>query len=232
MEGEDEALAGESAGPGMPEAGDAAVWASGPASSAVSPLSPPVLLALPSALLASARDLAAPLTVVHVADGDSRLGAMKMILDGGAGREMLEAEGRAGDRYTAVYFEEGQRLPQNPHMCRSMADPFTAIRKRNSMARLATNSTQALFERDGDVTKARPIWQNARGTVLLVMSRKAVEDVKGRGMMPQGVVRLLKGLRAADHVAVLEWDGRYEVVRMDVPPEEAGLYRTRGLGAP
>jgi hypothetical protein len=31
-------------------------------------------------------------------------------------------------------------------------------------------------------------------------------------------------------VAVLEWDGRYEVVRMDVAVEEAGMYRTRGLG--
>jgi hypothetical protein len=29
---------------------------------------------------------------------------------------------------------------------------------------------------------------------------------------------------------VLEWDGRYEVVRMDVAAEEAGMYRTRGLG--
>jgi hypothetical protein len=179
-------------------------------------------------------DFAAPLTVVHAADAeaaDSRLGALKMILDGGAVREMLEAEGSAGRRYTAVYFEEGQRLLQNPHMRRYVADLFTAIRKRNGMAMLATNSTQALFERDGDVTKAGPVWQNARGKVLLAMSREAVEDVKGHGTMPQGVVGLLEGLRAADHAAVLEWDGRYELVRMDVPGEEAGLYRTRGLRA-
>ena len=178
-------------------------------------------------------DFAAPLTVIHAADADdtdSRLGALKMILDGAAVRETLEAEGRAGRRYTAVYFEEGQRLLQNPHMRRYVADLFTAIRKRNGMAMLATNSTQALFERDGDVTKAGPVWQNARGKVLLAMSREAVEDVKGHGTMPEGVVRLLEGLRAADHAAVLEWDGRYEVVRMDVPGEEAGLYRTRGLG--
>lgn len=215
------------------------------------------LPALPPQLQASARDLAArlepyfaggmahvfhaedavdfsaPLTVVHAADAeatDSRLGALKMILDGGAVREMLEAEGRAARRYTAVYFEEGQRLLQNPHMRRYVADLFTAIRKRNGMALLAINSTQALFERDGDVTKAGPVWQNARGKVLLAMSREAVDDVKGHGTMPQGVVGLLEGLQAADHAAVLEWDGRYEVVRMDVPGEEAGLYRTRGLG--
>lgn len=178
-------------------------------------------------------DFAAPLTVVHAADADdadSRLGALKMLLDGAAVREMLEAEGRSGRRYTAVYFEEGQRLLQNAHMRRYVADLFTAIRKRNGMAMLATNSTQALFERDGDVTKAGPIWQNARGKVLLAMSREAVEDVKGHGTMPEGVVRLLEGLRAADHAAVLEWDGRHEVVRMDVPSEEAEMYRTRGVG--
>ena len=121
--------------------------------------------------------------------------------------EVLDAEGRAGRRYTAVYFEEGRRLLQNPQMRRYVANLCTAIRKRNGMALLATNGTQALSERDGDATKAGPVWQNARGKVLLAMSREAVEDVRGHGTMPQGVVGLLEGLRAADHLAVLEWDG-------------------------
>ena len=168
--------------PGAPVIGTD-VPASAPAvpTQAVPPTPPPTLPTLPPQLLAVARDLAArlepyfagglahvfhaedsvdfaaPLTVVHAADADdadSRLGALKMLLDGAAVREMLEAEGRAGRRYTAVYFEEGQRLLQNAHMRRYVADLFTAIRKRNGMAMLATNSTQALFERDGDVTKA------------------------------------------------------------------------------
>ena len=63
------------------------------------------------------------------------------------------------------------------------------------------------------------------------MSREAVEDVKGHGTMPQGVVGLLEGLRAADHAAVLEWDGRCEVVRMDVPGRRRGC-TGRGGWAP
>jgi type IV secretory pathway VirB4 component len=212
--------------------------------------------ALPPALLASARDLAArlepyfagglayvfgaedtvdfaaPLVVIHAADGadaEDRLGALKMSLDGAAVREMLESERQAARRYTAVYFDEGQRLLQNPHMRRYVADLFTAIRKRNGMAMLATNSTQALFEREGAVTKAGPIWQNARGKVLLAMSREAADDVRGHGAIPDDVLRLLEGLRPADHLALLQWDGRHEVVRMDVSAEEAALYRTRGL---
>jgi len=230
----------------------------GPAAAFTSAAPAPAPAALPPALLASARDLAArlepyfagglahvfaaedtvdftaPLVVIHAADAgdaESRLGALKMALDGAAVREMLQSERLAGRRYTAVYFEEGQRLLQNQHMRRYVADLFTAIRKRNGMAMLATNSTQALFEREGDVTKAGPIWQNARGKVLLAMSREAVEDVRGHGTMPGDVVQLLEGLRAVDHLALLEWDGRYEVVRMDVPAEEAGVYRTRGLRA-
>jgi hypothetical protein len=213
---------------------------------------------LPPALLAAARDLAArlepyfagglahlfaaeddvdfnaPLVVVHVADAgdaEARLGAVKMALDGAAVREVLENEGRSGRRYTAVYFEEGQRLLENPHARRFIAALFTAIRKRNGLAMLATNSTRALFAAEGGVAAAGDVWQNARGKVLLAMSREAVEDVRRHGKVPEEVVRLVEGLRPADHVAVLEWDGRYEVVRMDVAAEEAGMYRTRGLAA-
>jgi hypothetical protein len=91
-----------------------------------------VLSALPPALLAVARDLVArlepyfagglahlfaaeddvdftaPLVVVHVADAaeaDARLGALRMALHGATVREMLEAERRAGRRFTAVYFQ-------------------------------------------------------------------------------------------------------------------------------
>ena len=223
---------------------------------ASTPPARPPAASLPPELLAAARDLAArlepyfagglayvfgaedtvdftaPLVVIHAADGadaEDRLGALKMSLDGAAVREMLESERQAARRYTAVYFDEGQRLLPHPQMRRYIADLFTAIRKRNGMAMLATNSTQALFEREGDVTKAGPIWQNARGKVLLAMSREAVEDVRGHGSIPGDVVALLEGLRPADHLALLEWDGRHELVRMDVSAEEAALYRTRGL---
>ncbi len=179
-------------------------------------------------------DFTAPLIVVHVADAadaDDRLGALKMALDGAAVREMLEAERDRGRRYTAVYFEEGQRLLENPHARRFVADLFTAIRKRNGLAMLATNSTRALFAAEAGVAAAGDMWQNARGKVLLAMAREAVEDVRRQGKVPEEVARLIEGLRLAGHVAVLEWDGRYEVVRMDVAAEEAGMYRTRGLGA-
>ena len=63
------------------------------------------------------------------------------------------------------------------------------------------------------------------------MAREAVEDIRRHGRVPEQMARLIEGLRPADHVAVLEWDGRYEVVRMDVAREEAGMYRTRGLNA-
>jgi hypothetical protein len=215
------------------------------------------LPALPPALLAAARDLAArlephfagglahlfaaedaldftaPLVVVHVSDAaetDARLGALKMALDGAAVREMLEAERRAGRRYAAVYFEEGQRLLEDAHARRLVSDLFTAIRKRNGLAMLATNSTRALFAVEAGVAAAGDVWQNARGKVLLAMAREAVEDVRRHGRVPEKVAGLIEGLRPADHVAILEWDGRYEVVRMDVAGEEADLYRTRGLG--
>lgn len=177
-------------------------------------------------------DFSAPLVVIHAADAadaEDRLAALKMVLDGAAVREMLEEERKAARRYTTVFFDEGQRLLQNAHMRRYASDLFTAIRQRNGMAMLATNSTQTLFEVRGGVTQAGPIWQNARGKVFLAMSREAVEDVRQHGQVPAQLVRLIEGLRAPDHLVVLEWDGRYEVVRMEVPPEEAALYRTRGL---
>jgi hypothetical protein len=61
----------------------------------------------------------------------------------------------------------------------------------------------------------------------------------GWGLVPGGAVPAAASgqdgcLRAAGHAppmprSVLEWDGRYEVVRMDVAGKEAGIYRTRGL---
>lgn len=108
-------------------------------------------------------------------------------------------------------------------------DLFTAIRKRNGLAMLATNSTRALFATEAGVAAAGDVWQNAGGKVLLAMAREAVQDVRRHGKVPEEVARLIEGLWPADHVAVLEWDGRYDVVRMDVAAEEAGMYRTRGL---
>jgi nitroreductase len=178
-------------------------------------------------------DFTAPLVVVHVAaaaEADARLGALKMALDGAAVREMLEADRRGGRRYTAVYFEEGQRLLEDPHVRRYVADLFTATRKRNGLAMLATNSTRALFAAEAGAA-AGDVWQNARGNkVLLATAREAAEGIRRHGKVPEEVAGLIEGLRPADHVPVLEWDGRYEVVRMDVAAEEVGMYCTRGLG--
>src|SRR5690606_29062545 len=104
----------------------------------------------------------ADLVVFHVAqhvnqEGDQLAGAVKMALaQGWVWRELRRERVRA-KRWSAVVFDEGQRLLQDQPSSGFLLNVATTIRKFNGLVVLATNVPAALWATDG----GRGVWENS-----------------------------------------------------------------------
>lgn len=139
-----------------------------------------------------------------------------------------------GERFTALFFDEGQRLLTNPEAARTVASLVTGVRKFNAMTILATNMPQVFWENDG----GRAAWQNSSYLVLFGLEDSALREIRvhnpDRERLPDSVLERLAhfGHRGSElaHAfmfrhPVLGW----EECILKLPEEELALYATRGL---
>jgi len=169
----------------------------------------------------------APLTVLHLgnpvtSEADAGALAVKYQLALGAVWEWLR-QGRAAGRWTMVVVDEGQRVFAHPLLARNLAALATTIRKWRGSLVLATNTPGALWESG----HGEALWGNALYKVVFALEEDQVGALARHAAVPDGV---LEAVRAQLHTrrAVIRDGGRGWVqVRLDLPPEELELYRTR-----
>lgn len=129
-----------------------------------------------------------------------------------------------GERFSAVLVDEGQRQVQNPQLRRAVFDWYTSIRKWNGMMILASNSPSILL----DNAQGQGMWENTSVRVYFFMETSAVRLLAGHNAIPVEIQHQISELEGSNQF-VLEYHKRYDTLRMEVPQEEAKLYKTRGL---
>lgn len=129
-----------------------------------------------------------------------------------------------GKRFSAVLVDEGQRQTQNPQMRRGVFDWYTSIRKWNGMMILASNSPAILL----DNPQGTSVWENTNVRVYFFMEQSAVRTLNTNSDLPIEIQHQIK-FNEDSNTYVLEYHKKYDLLKMVVPPEEAALYKTRGL---
>lgn len=143
-----------------------------------------------------------------------------------------------GRRFTALFFDEGQRLLENEAVAATVLELVTAVRKYNAMVILATNMPQVFWHTKG----GRAAWQQSSYRVLFGLEDsarrellQAAPDEDGSGVPRSVLARLAdvghKGTEL-EHAYLFRHPVRgWDECVLKLPDEELALYRTRGLRA-
>lgn len=141
-----------------------------------------------------------------------------------------------GERFTALFFDEGQRLLQNATAAGAVRDLVTGVRKYNAMTVLATNMPSVFWKTDG----GRAAWQNSSYRVLFGLQDEARRELADaapsdddQGLPRRVLARLAdfghKGTEL-EHAFLFRHPVRgWDELVLKLPAEELDLYKTRGL---
>jgi len=173
----------------------------------------------------------APLIVLHVSQSvndetDAHTGAVKMAMALHTVWQQIKRERVRGELFTAVVADEGQRLLVHPGMADWTNMIATTARKWNSLLILASNKPSAVFETSG----GQGLWENSPNKVLFYMEDSALRAVAEKAHIPASVLDQVRRLHKT-HQFMVRVGGRFDLLRVELPPEELELYRTRGLRA-
>ncbi|ARR10729.1 helicase HerA domain-containing protein [Paenibacillus bovis] len=129
-----------------------------------------------------------------------------------------------GVRFSAVLVDEGQRQTKNRMLRDAIFSWYTAIRKLNGLMILASNTPAIML----DYSDGVGMWENTNVRVYFYMETSAVRSLAQHSTIPQ---EIQEGIEASEDTQTyfLEYHKRYDQLWMDVPEEEAELYKTRGL---
>lgn len=170
------------------------------------------------------------LVVIHAAQfgGDQAVAVSKLqMVVGAVFDEVVRA--RKANRYIAVIMEEGQRALLNPIFQNLAYQLATTIRKYNGMFIMSTNSPQLMFES----ALGRAIWSSSEYKVLFYLDKDPAEQLKAQMHIDDDIIAELRETYGT-HMFLFSQrkggDDIYDKLRVDVPPSEAELYRTRKGG--
>ncbi|WP_163860421.1 TraG/VirB4 family ATPase [Paenibacillus elgii] len=131
-----------------------------------------------------------------------------------------------GVTFSAVLVDEGQRQLKNPELKLAVFAWYTAIRKWNGMMILGSNTPAVMLES----TEGIGMWENTNIRVYFFLEASAVRSLTSHSDVPIEIQEKI-AQNAGSHRFILEYHKHYDELFMDVPPEEAALYKTRGLRA-
>lgn len=179
-----------------------------------------------------APDAQAPLIVIHFGPArrkgaEAHAQAVKMALATHYCWGLIRRERALGRRPVAINFEEGQRLLQDEDMSDFVLDIATGIRKFNGICILAMNEPKVLFGTAG----GQGLWDNSAVKVLFWMEEAALKDIAQNTKVPQPVLDTVAALQGSHAFAVRYAEKGWDVLRLQLPPEEVALYKTRGFEA-
>jgi len=178
------------------------------------------------------------LVVFHVAssinnESDEHTAAVKMSLASDAVWEAVKRNKAAGKRWSAVIYDEGQRVLKDKRENANINNLATTIRKWNGLVALATNNPGVLFMessgKDGSVD-ASGLWSNSAFKVLFWLEQRDMKIVSENAEMPEEVLNKLKGLNKTKAFIFRYMDkNAYDVLRLRLPEQEARMVKTRKI---
>lgn len=178
------------------------------------------------------------LVVFHVAssinnESDEHTAAVKMSLASDAVWEAVKRNKAAGKRWSAVIYDEGQRVLKDKRENANINNLATTIRKWNGLVALATNNPGVLFMesggKDGSVD-ASGLWSNSAFKVLFWLEQRDMKIVAENSELPGEVLNKLKGLNKTKAFILRYMDkNAYDVLRLRLPDQEARMVKTRKI---
>lgn len=129
-----------------------------------------------------------------------------------------------GVTFSAVLVDEGQRQMNNPEMRSAIFAWYTTIRQWNGMMILGANTPAIMLED----AKGIGCWENTNVRVYFFMETSAVNMLGKNADIPVEIQQLISQ-NEGTRKYVLEYHKQYDELFMEVPDEEARLYKTRGL---
>ncbi|MHB8156837.1 MAG: hypothetical protein ACYDEQ_05535, partial [Desulfocucumaceae bacterium] len=177
------------------------------------------------------------LVVFHVSnsvndESEQHTAAVKMALSLTTVLEAVKRNKVAGERWSAVIYDEGQRILKDKKANASINDLATTIRKWNGLVGLATNDPGALLSQSssGKAADASGLWSNSAFKVLFWLEQKDMKIVAENAELPDEVLNRLKGLHKTKSFIFRYMDkNAYDVLRLELPDEEKRLVKTRKL---
>lgn len=177
------------------------------------------------------------LTVFHVAkeinnQEEQRIGAVKMAMSQDTVLNEITREKEKGVTFSAVIFDEGQRILQNESMSNYIQNVGTTIRKFNGLLVLATNHPSTIWDTKG----GEALWDNSSIKVVFWMEESPLKKFVEKSGFPIDVVENIKTFYQTRKFVVRYKDPQrlgkeYDVARLQLSSEEAELYRTRRTNA-
>lgn len=129
-----------------------------------------------------------------------------------------------GIYFTAVLVDEGQRQLKNKELKRAVFNWYTAIRKWNGMMILGSNTPAIMLE----TAEGQGMWENTSVRVYFYMEQSAIRLLDTHTDVPIEIQERISQNEDTLHY-ILEYHKTFDELIMDVPKQEAKLYKTRGL---
>lgn len=173
------------------------------------------------------------LTVFYVAqtvnsEAEARLANVKLALVTNHIWNEVKRGRFQGDRFTAVVQDEFQRQALNPELSRFTGTVASTIRKYNGLLVLAGNRPSVMWESVGGKSQ----WDNSPFKVFFWMEDSAIRDLGERLDMPAEAADALRSFHDTKRFLIRVRDRGWDALKLDLPPEEVAMYRTRGLNTP
>jgi hypothetical protein len=129
-----------------------------------------------------------------------------------------------GSTFSAVLVDEGQRQLKNLELKQAVFAWYTAIRKWNGMMILGSNTPAIMLESAEGVG----MWENTNIRIYFFLEQSAIRSLAAHSDVPPEIQERISQ-NAGSRRFILEVHKQYDELFMDVPPEEAALYKSRGL---
>lgn len=178
------------------------------------------------------------LVVFHVgasvnSEVEEHTAAVKMSLALSSVWDAVKRNKVAGERWSAVIFDEGQRLLLNDDASNSTNTLATTIRKWNGLMVLATNKPGVLWrgsKAKGGTEGGSGLWSNSAFKVLFWLEQSDMKAVQENAELPDEVLNRLKQLhKTKSYIFRYLGKSAYDVLRLELPEEELRLVKTRKL---
>lgn len=129
-----------------------------------------------------------------------------------------------GVRFSAVLVDEGQRQLKNPQLRNAVFEWYTSIRHWNGMMILGLNAPDIMLSNP----EGKGMWENTSIRAYFYMENSAIRTLASDTDVPLEIQDKIANNQGT-YKFILENHGRFDELKMDVPPEEAAKYKTRGL---
>lgn len=132
---------------------------------------------------------------------------------------------------TVIIDDEFQRLVEDEILGQFVADLQTTIRKWNGIQVIATNTPSQLWDVQLDKrnTLGDKIWGNAPIKIIFALEADQLSSLRTHVSIPEGVADAISNQMGSHAFCLRYGANKWVQARVDVPPQEAELYKTRTI---